>query len=328
MLNPSPDHTASPALLPISTGSLRLDLALRTGGVLPGDVFEISGPPESGKTTLCLHIAAAATRLGRVCIWLDADGLLDPRRALRFGADAQRMLIIPPLKAAPAVDILTRLANCGEPALIVIDSLAGLLDEDLAQPDGAHSLERTPSAEQLLSLVLRRVSPQLKLARLSLVFTRRSLPSTGPAYHQLASHLSRLAPPLHTSARIALGEPSKLYSGKQVAGQRVPARVQRLALISSNPRTGLSIRKKIAPCCGEIELDIMYNQGIIRIGEVFDLSLQLGLIEYREGTFIGEHRELGPDRAAAIAALERFGLAAQLEQVLRRKLLRNEHLDG
>jgi recombination protein RecA len=89
----------------------------------------------------------------------------------------------------------------------------------------------------------------------------------------------------------------------------------------------MSIRKKITPCYGEIELDIMYNQGIIRIGEVFDLGLQLGLIQHRESAFTVDHRNLGPDRAAATAALERLGLASELEQVIRHKLLRNDRLD-
>jgi hypothetical protein len=158
--------------------------------------------------------------------------------------------------------------------------------------------------------------------RLSLILTRRSSPSTGPAYHQLSAHLYRLAPQMFTRVRIRLGEPSPLRDGRNVVGQRVTARVQRL--ITAGLRSGLSIRKKLPPCYRDVVLDIMYNQEIIRVGEIFDLGLQAGLINFRDGAFIVEHRVLGPDRATATAALERLGLAEQLEQVIRLKLLRNE----
>jgi recombination protein RecA len=297
----------SPALFiseAFSTGSLRLDVAMRTGGVLPGEMVEICGDEGSGKTALSQHIVAAGKRLGKTCAWIDADLTLDGNFARRCGVNLSELYLAFPTDLSQTLDILETLATSGVFDLIVVDSLTSWLPYRAYIRESPN--QSPPSEEKLISIALRRLAPLVSRRALTILFTRR-LRQKGPiAYHKLAAHLARLSLKLHTSLHLILRAGGLIEQDGKIIGQHVLARLA---------------RREIAPCWHSIEFDIIYNQGIVKVGEVFDLGIALGYLLLQNGVYTFRGVELGSGREAAMQALQRHALLETLEQVIRRKLL-------
>lgn len=292
-----------------STGSLRLDLAMRTGGVLPGEMVEICGDEGSGKTTLCQHILAAAQRLGKTCAWIDADLSLDSNFARRCGVDLSELYLATPTDINQTLDILETLAASGAFDLIVVDSLTSWLPYRAYIRES--SSQGAPSEEKLISLTLRRLAPIVTHQALTILVTHRLRPKSPIAYHKLAAHLARLSLKLHATLQLTLRAGQLIERDGVIIGQQVQARLS---------------RREIAPCWHSIEFDIIYEQGIVKIGEVFDLGIALGELLLQNGVYSLRGIELGSGREAAMLALQRHALLETLEQVIRRKLLRTAAL--
>lgn len=328
----------APPVAPLSSGALRLDLACG-GGVYPGEIVEICGPPDSGKSLLCLRLAAAAQHAGGECAWIDADWSFDLAFARRLGvrldgrpdtsqggrADAaasiDSLILARPVCAEAAMDMLRRLAAAG-PRLIVVDSLGSLISRQ--EIDGIAGEQEMVEIKQL-SLALRSVTPELARRGISLVIVRQSAAGadgaasapTSAAYHGLRHNLERLSVDLHAGLTVQLERGRTIWGAGQPVGLRAQARVIRPRRLRANNNS-----IKIAPCSQRVDFDIMYKQGFIRTGEVFDLGIETGSVHIQEGRYYFQDRELGSGRVAAIQAMEQKALTLEVVQVIRQQMLR------
>ena len=298
-----PAHT--PAWEAIPSGSLRLDIALGTGGLARGQFVEISGGESSGKTTLCQHIIAEAQKLGGLCAFIDVDHCLDPAYAARCGIDPQKLYIAEPQHAEQALEILEALARAGEIAVIVLDSLTALAPRrELQISLGKGAANRSPG---LLSHSLRRLNNLIRRNRATLIFTSRVEPKISAAYHDLSANPARMALKLHAGQRLALETVGYIRTDGEISGVQVQVRV---------------IKNKFAPCLPTIKLDIMYNNGIRKAGEIFDLGLQTGVLEDLEGACSYQVTQLGVGRESVIHYLSQNPrLSTSIERDIRQKML-------
>jgi recombination protein RecA len=294
----------------IPSGSLRLDIALGEGGIPSGQFVEISGDESSGKTTLCQHIIAEAQRMDRLCAWIDADQTFNPEYARQCGVRLGRLYVASPIYAEQALDILEALGGSHAGGVIVLDSVEALVPQsEFDLPLGmisTHWAGAEDTREKLLSLALRRLSPGMKKNQSTILFTCRVQNRISESYHQLSTHLDRLALRLNAGLRLRLRGMGLIQQGEHTIGQRVQAKI----LKSAN----------IAPT-HPVEFDIIYNQGINYQGEVFDLGLQLGLIHKQGEGYTFQSLSLGTERRQAIETLERRALIRPIERVIRQMLL-------
>ena len=305
----NPEDKFAHRLAAIPTGSLRLDLGLGEGGISCGQFVEISGAESSGKTTLCQHIVAEAQQMGRQCAWIDTDHSFNPIYAAQCGVALERLVFSGPPDAEQAFDTLETLIGTGAGIIVVLDSVDALTSQaEFSLPLGvAASSGISGNSEKLLSLMLRKLAPLVKKSQAIVLFTNRAQQQRSDAYHQLSSHLSRLALKLHASLRLRLQETGHIFENGVITGQRVQVNILK------NPNIPSPLR---------IEFDIIYDQGINHSGEVFDLGLQTGLIQQQGKAFIFRRLDLGIGRNQAIETLERQALIQPLEQDIRQKLLR------
>ncbi|MBN1146514.1 MAG: DNA recombination/repair protein RecA [Anaerolineales bacterium] len=311
MENPE-DQSRGPASLPsqvpawetIPSGSLRLDAALGIGGLARGQFVEISGGESSGKTTLCQHIIAEAQKLGGLCAFIDADHSLDPAYAASCGVDPEKLYLAEPQHAEQALDILETLAQAGEMAVIVLDSLTALTPRrELQISLGKGAADRS---QELLARSLRRLSAVIRRKRAVLIFTSRVEQNISAAYHDLSANPDRLALKLHAGQRLALETVDFIRENGEISGIQVQVRV---------------IKNKFAPSLHTIKLDIMYNNGIRKAGEIFDLGLQSGVLENLEGACVFQGTQLGAGRESVIHhLLQNPRLSANIEQVIRQRM--------
>ncbi len=267
---------------PIPTGSLRLDLALGTGGLPRGRFIEIFGPDASGKTTLCQHIIAEAQKMGESCAFIDVDHGMDSRYALRCGVDPDHLHYSEPMHAEQALDIVTTLARTDALAVIVIDSVSTLIPANDLQLDWSTTSRRY--TDTLLSAAMRNLNGIIRKNNTTIVFTRLAGSSKSAVYHRLAKNPARLALKLHSAIRLELRPLSQLCENRKVIGNRVQVRIQ---------------KNTFQPCSRSIELDIMYNDGIVNIGEVLVLGLKYNLIKQRGSNYTFRNTLLGTGKEQA-----------------------------
>lgn len=297
-----------PPSSPLSTGSFGLDLALG-GGCPPGVVVELYGPEESGKTTLCQHLAASCQENDRPVAWINCDYTFDPAFARRCGVDLEQLYLVQPGWLEAALEMSACLLQSGTFGLVVLDGLDALPTLEEYRP-----VETEPEAgyKSLLSPWLRRFKPALQFWQTTLVVThqgeRRRISQT---YHALSGQLGRLALPLQAAVRIRMEPLDLLHAGPRrvVAGRRVRARVVKNPLKASLQIT---------------EFDIMYSQGVQRSSEVLDQAIRLGVIRRRGSGYSFGQTDLGGGREQVIILLHEPALRHQLELALHQALLRNE----
>jgi recombination protein RecA len=288
----------------IHSGSLRLDIALGGGGIARGEFIEVCGSEGSGKTTLCQHIVGEAQKLGGLAAFIDADHSLDLAFAKRCGLDPDRLCISEPEYAEQATDILESLAQTGALAVIVLDSIAALPSrKELRIPVGKKA---TLPTNDLLSRTLRKLRPVIFRNRTTILITDSSEGHPRAVYHELAAGPARLALKLHAAQRLSLQPVELLHSGNTIDGVRIEAHI---------------LKNKFAPCSRPIRLDLMYNSGINKIGEIFDLCNQLGIFDHQHSEYYFQGMRLGRGRDEAIHFLERIpSQAATLEQIIHQVL--------
>ncbi len=299
------DRPASftPGIETIPSGSLWLDIALGSGGLPSGEIIEISGPESSGKTTLCLHAIAEAQRLNRLCAFIDVDHSLETTYAARCGVDIDQLYIVQPHSAEQALTILEILAGSGM-GLVVLDSVEALSpEEEFHLPLGSAS---GVSSSKLLSLALRNITPQISRQGATVILTCYPQSRISAAYHHLSAHLDRLALKLHAGLRIGLETGGLIERDDVVVGQHTRAHI---------------IKSRIAPRFLKIGFDIMYNHGIIKAGEIFDLGIQLGIIQRLQDVYFFQNWKLGTGREQAVARLQHTTLGQAVEQVIRQTLI-------
>ena len=267
----------------ISTGSLSLDLALGIGGVPRGRIVEIYGPESSGKTTLALHVVASAQKMGGEVAYVDAEHALEPAYARALGVDIDSLLISQPDTGEQALEITEVLVRSGAVDVVVIDSVAALTPR--GEIEGAMGDSSVGVIARLMSQALRKLAASISKTNCVVIFINQLREKIGVVYGNPETTPGGRALKYFSSVRLDVRRIETLKSGTEMVGNRTRVRV---------------IKNKVAPPFKEAEFDIMYGEGISKIGEIIDLGVRLELIEKGGSWYtIGEHRFQGKDNLKA-----------------------------
>ena len=259
----------------IPTGSLSLDLALGIGGVPRGRIVEIYGPESCGKTTLALHIVASAQKGGGEAAYIDVEHALEPAYARALGVDIDELLISQPDTGEQALEITEQLVRSGALDVVVIDSVAALLPRS----------ELEGEVGRLMSQALRKLAGGVSKTGCIVVFINQLREKIGVMYGNPETTPGGRALKYFASVRIDMRRIETLKSGTEMVGNRTRAKI---------------VKNKVAPPFKEAEFDILYGQGISKIGEIIDLSVKLGLIDKAGAWFtVGDQRFQGRDNVKA-----------------------------
>ena len=284
----------------LSTGSLSLDLALGIGGVPKGRIVEIYGPEASGKTTLALHVVASAQKAGGEAAYIDVEHALEPAYARALGVDIDSLLISQPDTGEQALDITESLVRSGAVDVVVVDSVAALIPRTELEGEIGDSVVGVLA--RLMSQAMRRLAGAISKNNCTVIFINQLRQKIGVMYGNPETTPGGLALKYYASVRIDVRRVESLKVGGEVIGNQTRAKV---------------VKNKVAPPFKEAEFDIMYGEGISRVGEILDLGVRLDLIEKGGAWFtIKDQRIQGRD-AAKQYLLDNPDVCEELEQEIR-----------
>jgi len=285
----------------IPTGSLALDVALGVGGIPRGRVTEIFGPEASGKTTLAQHIVAEAQQLGGVCAFIDMEHALDPSYAARCGVNVDELYISQPDTGEQALEIAETLVRSGAVDAVVIDSVAALVPR--AEIEGDMGDATMGMQARLMSQALRKLSGAIKQTNTAVIFTNQLRMKIGVMFGNPETTTGGRALKFYASVRLDVRRIESIKVGQEVVGNRVRVRV---------------VKNKVAAPFKVAEFDIMYNEGISKVGDILDLGVENDLIQKRGSYYSYGETRLGQGREKAKAYLKlNPELAEELEKNIR-----------
>ena len=289
----------------IPTGSLSLDIALGVGGVPRGRITEIYGPESSGKTTLCQHIVAEAQKLGGQAAFIDMEHALDPVYAARCGVDVENLLIAQPDTGEQALEITETLVRSGAVDIIVIDSVAALVPR--AEIEGDMGDATMGMQARLMSQALRKLSGAIKQTNTAVIFTNQLRQKIGVMFGNPETTTGGMALKFYASVRLDVRRIQSIKLGSEVIGNRTRVRV---------------VKNKVAAPFRTAEFDIMYNEGVSKVGDLLDLATEMEIVSKRGSFFNYGDLRLGQGRENAKEFLRQHAdLAAEIELAVRERAM-------
>lgn len=285
----------------ISTGSLGIDIALGIGGLPKGRIVEIYGPESSGKTTLALSVIAQAQKKGGTCAFVDAEHALDPSYAKKIGVDINNLLISQPDAGEQALEIADTLVRSGAIDVLVVDSVAALVPK--AELEGEMGDSHMGLQARLMSQALRKLTATVSRSNTLIIFINQIRMKIGVMFGN----------PETTTGGNAL----KFYASIRMDIRRVGAIKDKEDVIGSQTRVKI-VKNKVAPPFKTVDFDIMYGEGISKVGELIDLGVKAGIIEKAGAWFSYNGEKLGQGRENAKQVLrDNPALADEIERKIR-----------
>ena len=289
----------------IPTGSISLDIALGIGGVPRGRVVEIYGPESAGKTTLCQHIVAEAQKRGGTCAYIDMEHALDPTYAAKVGVDVDNLYIAQPDTGEQALEIAEALVRSGAMDAVVVDSVAALVPR--AEIEGEMGDASMGMQARLMSQALRKLSGAIKQSNTCMIFTNQLRQKIGVMFGNPETTTGGMALKFYASVRLDVRRIQAIKDGQDVVGSRTRVRV---------------VKNKVAPPFREAEFDIMYNEGISKMGDLIDLGTNLEIITKRGAFYTYNDTRIGQGRENAKRYLgEHLEMAGEIEKAIRAQAL-------
>ena len=298
------DNTAVP-IESISTGSLGLDVALGIGGLPKGRVVEIFGPESSGKTTLALQVVAECQRLGGTAAFIDAEHALDSNYAEKLHVNLQNLLISQPDTGEQALEIADMLVRSGGVDVVVIDSVAALTPK--AEIEGEMGDQHMGLQARLMSQALRKITGNIKRANTLVIFINQIRMKIGVVFGNPETTTGGNALKFYASVRLDIRRTGALKKGEEIIGNETRVKV---------------VKNKVAPPFKQAEFEILYGEGISRLGEIIEYGVKLNIIEKAGAWYSCKGERIGQGKENARQYLkERPELAAELEKEIRAQLL-------
>jgi recombination protein RecA len=288
----------------VSTGSIGLDMALGIGGLPRGRIVEIYGPESSGKTTIATHVIAEAQKLGGICAIIDAEHAFDSGYAQKLGVDVDNLLISQPDYGEQALEIADRLILSGALDVVVIDSVAALVPK--GELEGEMGDSKMGLQARLMSQALRKLTATIHKTNTICIFINQLREKIGVMFGNPETTTGGNALKFYASVRLDIRRISQLKDGDEAVGNRARVKV---------------VKNKVAPPFRQAEFDIIFGEGISKMGEIIDMGVELGIIQKSGSWFSYEGNKLGQGRDA-VKELVRDNpeLSAEIEGKIRAKV--------
>ncbi len=288
----------------IPSGSISLDLALGVGGYPRGRIIEIFGPESSGKTTLAIHAIAEAQKLGGIAAFIDAEHAFDRFYAEKLGVDVENLYISQPDDGEQALEIADNLIRSGAIDIIVIDSVAALTPR--AEIEGDMGDSKMGLQARLMSQALRKLTASISKTNTCCIFINQLREKIGVMFGNPETTTGGNALKFYASVRLDIRKVNQIKEGEEILGSRTKVKV---------------VKNKLAPPFKKAEFDIMYGEGISKLGEIVDLGVELEIIKKSGSWFSFGDTKLGQGRDAVKALLaDNVELAEELENKIRELL--------
>jgi len=285
----------------IPTGSLSLDIALGLGGIPKGRIVEIYGPESSGKTTVTLHMIAEVQKRGGIAGFIDAEHALDPVYAKNIGVDIDNLYISQPDNGEQALEITETMVRSGAIDIVVVDSVAALVPK--AEIDGDMGDSHVGLQARLMSQALRKLTAVISKSNCTVIFINQLREKVGVMFGNPETTTGGRALKFYSSVRMDVRRIESLKQSGEVIGNRTRVKV---------------VKNKIAPPFKEAEFDIMFGQGISKVGDVLDLAADLGIVMKSGAWFAYEGNKIGQGREnAKIYLKENPEICAEIEKKVR-----------
>ncbi len=288
----------------ISTGSLGLDVALGVGGLPKGRVVEIYGPESSGKTTLAIHVIAEAQKKGGICAFIDAEHAFDSIYAQKLGVDIDNLLISQPDYGEQALEIADRLILSGALDVVVIDSVAALVPK--GELEGEMGDSKMGLQARLMSQALRKLTATISKTNSCCIFINQLREKIGIMFGNPETTTGGNALKFYASVRLDIRRQAQIKDGDEVVGNHVKVKV---------------VKNKVAPPFRQAEFDIIYGEGISKVGEIIDMGVEMGIVQKSGSWFSYNGDKLGQGRESVKQLLlDNPGMAAEIEAKIKDKI--------